>query len=229
MPTLIILSLLGLLFGAKAGTFHLHPGTAIEPFNLAVPFASEIPDGRWVKPWNNACEEASIIMVEAWYQGEEAISITEAKARMTPLFAWEDQHFGGNANSDAAQTVELITAKADFTARIIHNPTLEAIKTELRAGRPVISLNYGYELKNPLHHWVRNGSYYHMMVLTGFDDSTQEFLVNDTALEEGLDYRYSYDTILNSLHDYDRARDATDGPPTVLFTEAKSHATSTSS
>jgi hypothetical protein len=60
-----------------------------------------------------------------------------------------------------------------------------------------------------------------MMVITGFDDETQEFIVNDTALAEGLDYRYSYVTILTSLHDYHESRKKADGPPTVLFTAPK--------
>lgn len=217
----------GLLYGAQAGSQSTAPAENEQPLVLGVPFTAETPDGSWAKPWNNACEEASITMVEAWYHGKTSLTKNEAKAAMLKMFPWEDAHFGSNANTDAAQTLELIKAKASFSASIVRNPTLEQIKNELREGRPVITLNYGYELKNPLHRWARNGSYYHMMVLSGFDDSTKEFLVNDTALEEGLDYRYSYATILKSLHDYDKARAKTDGPPTVLFTAPGTSTTST--
>lgn len=223
----ILLVIMGIMYGVLAGSSNATPTLSGQPLVLGVPFTSEIPDGSWVKPWNNACEEASITMVEAWYNKKDTLTKTEAKAAMQQLFTWEDAHFGGNANTDATQTVQLITAKAGFSARIVRNPSLQDIQNELRAGRPVITLNYGYDLKNPLHHWARNGSYYHMMVIAGFDDGTKEFLVNDTALEEGLDYRYSYATILNSLHDYDPVRKKTDGPPTVLFTGELASPTST--
>lgn len=225
LPFLLVV--MGSIYGVLAGSLNAVPAQNDQLLVLGVPFTSEIPDGSWVKPWNNACEEASITMVEAWYMKKQTLSKEESKAAMQKLFAWENTHFGGNANTDAAQTTELIIAQAGFNAHIVRNPTLEDLKNELRAGRPVISLNYGYELKNPLHRWAQNGSYYHMMVLTGFDDSTKEFLVNDTALEEGLDYRYSYATILNSLHDYDILRSKTDGPATVLFTEQSTSSRST--
>lgn len=218
MPLIAPLAIMGMLYGAIAGGSGVITTKNIQPLVLGVPFTSEIPDGSWAKPWNNACEEASIVMVDAWYQGKKSLTIDEAKQAMQRLFEWENTHFGGNANTDAAQTHELIMAQASFSATIKHNPSLEDLKNELRAGRPVISLHYGYDLKNPLHRWARNGSYYHMMVLVGFDDETKEFLVNDTALEEGLDYRYSYATILKSLHDYDATTKKANGTPTVLFT-----------
>lgn len=219
MVTELAKTIIGLVIGVTAGGFNAFPSGQNSTFVvLNVPFTSETPQGSWQRPWNNACEEASITMVEAWYQETKELSPIDARNRMQQLFAWEDRHFGGNANTDAQQTQELIHATTLFTARIVRNPTLENIKNELRAGRPVISLHYGYTLHNPLHRWARNGSYYHMMVITGFDDETQEFIINDTALAEGLDYRYSYVTILTSLHDYDGLHKKADGPPTVLFT-----------
>lgn len=215
-----LILLVGLLTGAQSGSAFLFtpPTTTIE---LTVPFTSEIPDGKWVAPWNNACEEASVVMVDHWYRKELLLSKEEAKAAMQPLFDWENKQYGNNVNSDAQRTTEFIQALTSFTATIVRNPTLQAIKDELRAGRPVISLHYGFDLHNPLHRWRQGGSYYHMMVLVGFDDEKQDFFVNDTALEEGLDYRYSYATIMDSLHDYDFATKKTDLPPTVLFTKKK--------
>jgi hypothetical protein len=216
----VLMILVGLLTGAQSGSAFLFtpPTTTIK---LAVPFTSEIPDGKWVAPWNNACEEASVVMVDRWYQKELILSKDQAKAAMQPLFDWQNKQYGSNVNSDAKRTTEFIQALTSFTATIVRNPTLQAIKDELRAGRPVISLHYGYDLQNPLHRWRQGGSYYHMMVIVGFDDEKQDFLVNDTALEEGLDYRYSYATIMDSLHDYDFATKKTDLAPTVLFTKKK--------
>ena len=53
---------------------------------LPVPYVSEVPDKVWSGPWKNACEEASITMVEKYYKGETSVSTTDAKAFMQMLF-----------------------------------------------------------------------------------------------------------------------------------------------
>ncbi len=224
MPS--ILSAIGLLLAAQAGfiPFEVHlssPTPTTTSANLEVPFTPEVPDGQWVAPWNNACEEAAVTMVDAWYKGEEELTKVKAKALMRQLFAWQDARYGGNADSNAERTQEIIAANTSFSATIVRNPTIEDIKEELAAGRPVIGFHYGYTLNNPQHRWRQGGSYFHVMVLVGFDDEKEEFIVNDSALEKGLDYRYSYATIMDSLHDFDHTRRKADGPPTVLFTAKK--------
>lgn len=196
--------------------------------SLPVPFTSEIPDGRWTGPWKNACEEASATMVEQFYLGRRSLTKATAKQLMRQLFSWEDIRFGSNADSDATRTAAMINEYSSFDATIQVNPTLENIKNELTNGHPVISLHYGYGLNNPLHRFRAGGSSYHQMVLIGFDESTQEFVVNDPELPmgmphrpTGLDYRYSYATILSTLHDFSFAHKKADGPPTVLFTQPK--------
>ncbi len=100
-------------------------------------------------------------------------------------------------------------------------PKLEDIKDELRAGRPVISFHYGYDLNNPGHRFRRGGSSYHVMAIVGFDDAKGEFLVNDSELSDGIDFRYKYATIMDTLRDFDHRTKKADGPARVLFTEPK--------
>lgn len=192
--------------------------------NLPVPFTSEIPDGIWAHPWSNACEEASVVMIEKYYLKKKDLKIPKARAKqeMKELFAWEDKIFGSNTDTNAAQTVKMINDYSSFEATVKRNPTLEEIKKELSEGRPVISLHHGQALNNPHHRWRVTGSYYHMMVLVGFDDATQEFIVNDPADHTtGLDYRYKYATILDTLRDFDHATHKVIDEPTVLFTAPK--------
>lgn len=191
--------------------------------NLPVPFLWEIPGGTWVKPWNNACEESSVAMVENYYLNNKKMRFPakEAKAMMWPFFSIEDKLFGSNADTNSTRTLKVINDYTSFDATIKKNPTLEEIKAELTAGRPVISLHYGFGLKNPLHRFRRGGSSYHVMVLTGFDDRAKKFFVNDPELAGGLDFPYSYGTILTSLHDFNHTTKKADGTPTVLFTAPK--------
>lgn len=190
---------------------------------LVVPFVSESPEGSWKGPWINGCEEASIAMVHFFYAGQSEVSRLEAQNYMQDLFAAEDATWGSNANTDAARTEKLINVNTDFKAEIKENPTGEDIKREIRAGYPVISLHYGKTLANPNIPFARNGSYYHMLVVTGYDDTTNEFIVNDDGdRKEGTGHRYGYATFMQSLHDYDYADKLTDGPPRVIFTRPKS-------
>ena len=198
--------------------------TTTTTVNLPVPYTSEIPNGRWIKPWNNACEEATIIMVEQFYAGNTSTKFSRARATklMSPLFPIERKLFGTDADSDAAQNAKIINDYTSFSAYIIDDPTIEQIQNELSAGRPVISFHYGYDLHNPNIPWRRGGSYYHVMALVGFDEARQEFIVNDPGNDKsGLDYHYKYAIITSSLHDLNIKTHKANGPARVLFTAPK--------
>lgn len=192
-----------------------------EIVNLSVPFISEAPEKIWSGAWINACEEASVAMVDNFYIGKTKIAPKEAAALMNKLFAWQNKLFKSNANSNATRTLQMIVANnMSFKGEIIREPTIDQIKDELRANRPVISLHYGLDLNNPSLIFRRGGSAYHMIVLKGFDENTQEFIVQDNGSHtDGIDFRYSYDTLMSSLHDYNHKTNKTDGPATVIFTK----------
>ena len=194
-----------------------------EKVSLPVPFIWEIPDGVWVPPWSGACEEASIMAVEGYYlkKPKKILSKTEAKNAMSPLFAIENKIFGYNTDTTAAETALLINDYTSYDAKVVDNPTLDDIKAELRAGRPVITVHYGYDLKNPRHRFRRGGSSYHVMALVGFDDAKGEFLVNDSEMNDGIDFRYKYATIMDTLHDFNHATKKADGPARAIFTQNK--------
>lgn len=184
-----------------------------------VPYIPETPDGVWEGPWKNGCEEASIAMVEFYYTDNTDASVDEIKTFMMRLFDIEDELWGQNANSDAHQTAELINGYTSFSAEIVDNPTIEDIKAELLANRPVISLNNGFILDNPRIPFLATGSGYHMMVIVGYDDVTDRFVVHDDGdLEKGEFLKYGYDHFMSTLHDYNDVNKKTDGPPRVLFT-----------
>lgn len=192
-----------------------------EIVNLEVPFISEAPEKIWSGPWLNGCEEASIAMVDNFYIGKNKVTPKDAAILMNKLFAWQNKIYKSNANSNATRTVEMILKNnLSFKTRIVRDPTLEQIKNELRANRPVISLHYGLDLKNPDLIFRRDGSAYHMVVIKGFDDNTNEFIVHDNGSHKnGVDFRYGYDTLMSSLHDYNHSTNKTDGPATAIFTK----------
>ncbi len=198
---------------------------AEEKINLSVPYVPEAPDGQMVKPWNNSCEEASTAMLDEYYFGNRAKGTTKAIAKKSILYYIdiENKLFGYNGNTNATEMTKVINEYSKyFEAKIKTNPTLEDIKNELRAGRPVIPLLYGKNLNNPRILFSRSGSYYHVFVIKGFDDAKKEFIVNDNGdLKQGLDLRYSYDTIMGALRDYDHKTQKTVKPATTMFTSQR--------
>ncbi len=201
------------------------PTQAAESINLSVPYIPEAPEGLMVKPWNNSCEEASTAMLDEYYFGNRNQGVTKTKAKQSILYYIdvENKLFGYNGNTNAAEMTKVINEYSKyFEAKIKTNPTLDDIKNELKASKPVIALLYGYNLQNPRIQFARNGSYYHTFVIKGFDDEKKEFIVNDNGdLKQGLDLRYSYDTIMGALRDYDHKTSKTVKPATVLFTSQR--------
>ena len=75
---------------------------------LSVPYINEAPSGNWSGPWKNACEEASIAMVEFYYQDRTSVTIAEAEIFMMMLFQKQDAKYGNNLNSNGEQFKYLI-------------------------------------------------------------------------------------------------------------------------
>jgi uncharacterized protein YvpB len=189
---------------------------------LAVPYTNEAPDDNWTGPWKNACEEASITMAEKYYLGKKLIGMTEAKNFMWLLFEKQNYLFGSNADADALRTTKLINNYTSFGAVIKDKPTIDEIKTELQQKRPVISLHYGFNLKNKNIPFLATGSSYHMMIIIGYDDENKEFITNDPGDRvEGQNHRYSYDLFMKTLHDFDFKKMQAIGPARVIFTYPK--------
>jgi len=215
-----ILSLLLVTSGLGISTAH-----AKELVNLPVPYISEAPDGLMVKPWNNSCEEASTAMLDEYYAGnrDKKTAKTKAKKSILRYVEIENKVFGYNGNTNAAEMIKIINEYSMYFEAIIKiNPTLDDIKNELTADRPIIALLYGKNLNNPRIQFSRSGSYYHTFVIKGFDDETEEFIVNDNGdFTKGLDLRYKYDTILGALRDYNHKTQLTEKPATVLFTSQR--------
>jgi len=178
---------------------------------LKIPYFSQAPDGQWVAPWDEACEEASILMIDAYYRGQTQIDKNRGKQTILDMVKWEDTVLKTNTDTDAAQTVRLIRAKASFTATIKRNPLIEEIKKEIAEGRPILFMHNMYKLYDE-----RDlGDSYHVSVITGYDDTTGEFLVNDPARPRE---RYRYEILMNALHDFNPKTREADAIPTVVFT-----------
>ncbi|HLD31873.1 MAG TPA: C39 family peptidase [Patescibacteria group bacterium] len=190
-----------------------------------MPYTPQAPYGYWQQPWKDACEEASIAMVEAFYLPLPTASLsgrlerTLAKKRIQYILDIKNQFYGPSLDENATLMADLINKYLAFEATIVDNPSQEQIKNELDHNRPVIVPLSGPDLKNPYFRYPPPR--YHVLVITGYDEEKTEYITNEPGLNSGLDFRYHYDRISSALHDYVPTGDIKNGLPRAIFTSAQ--------
>ncbi|MFA4827257.1 MAG: hypothetical protein WC596_03350, partial [Candidatus Shapirobacteria bacterium] len=51
-------------------------------------------------------------------------------------------------------------------------------------------------------HFKSGGPYYHNLTILGYDDTKQKFIVHDVGTQFGAYFQYSYDLLMESIHDF---------------------------
>ncbi len=167
--------------------------------NLTVPFYSQAPEGDWAQPWQDACEEASLVLAHYGLKGE-ALTKAEFKKQVLAMVDWENTNFGYFESTPVEKVVQLYEGFFDdaFKVTVMEDPTVEEMKKELAQGHLIVGPFAGRMLKNPF--YSGEGPYYHMMVLKGYDE--KHFITNDVGTRRGENFIYPYQTILDAMHDY---------------------------
>ncbi len=179
---------------------------------LKLPFASQAPNGNWDPPYDEACEEASLILVNAYLNGQ-GMSANEMNTQILSTVAWEEDN-GYPIDVTMPELLEIAKGKYGLNGKVIEGVTIEDIKNELRNGNPVIAPFAGRELGNPYYSGL--GPWYHVLVITGFDNNS--FYTQDVGTKRGASYKYSQSVLFNALHDWTGVKEETNtGPKRVLI------------
>lgn len=189
--------------------------TLAEAADIPVPFTSQAPEANWTEPWFNACEETSVVMVDSYYQKQELSKFT-AKEKIIEIFAIKNSAYGYSLDESAESIASFINNFLPWEAMLKTNPTLEDLKTELDRGNPVIIPAAGKLLHNP--HFRNGGPVYHMLVVSGYDEVDEEFITQEPGTRFGKNYRYSFATVMNALHNYAPYKSIYDGARVAIFT-----------
>lgn len=165
---------------------------------LEVPFTSQAPFANWDPPFDEACEEASLIMVDYYLAGKN-LDQTIATDIITAMATWE----ANNGYKIDITLQELQKVAQDYlnrTAFVYYDDDVseENIKYLISVGYPVIIPSAGHSLGNP--YFSGEGPPYHMLVITGYDENY--FYTNDPGTKRGEDYKYKPAVIMNSIHDW---------------------------
>jgi hypothetical protein len=190
-------------------------GTLPAEANLDVPFTSQAPHANWDYPYQEACEEASAIMVDAFYRGKTGrIAPDVADAAIKSLVAYEKATLGFYEDTTAAQTAQFIKGYFGYETVIVKPLTsVDDIKKAIALGYPVIVPAAGKLLGNP--NFRNGGPPYHMLVVRGYTPTL--FITNDPGTRNGMQYTYTYDTLMKAAHDWNGTpSNITGGKPVML-------------
>jgi hypothetical protein len=183
-------------------------------FNLSIPFISQAPEADWSEPWQNACEEATLAMLDAYYHDTD-LDVENAKAKIVEMVEWESN--AGWYTSIAGDSVvslarEFVDLPAGFEFVVVEYPTVEMVKRSIASGHPVFALIDGKALGNP--HFTNGGPLYHTLLIKGYTED--KFITNDPGTKYGEDFVYDEDHLMSVIHDWNGG-DVPNGIPTVVM------------
>ncbi|MFA7208799.1 MAG: C39 family peptidase [Parcubacteria group bacterium] len=167
-----------------------------------VPFVVQAPTANWDDPvFQNACEEASIIMAMGWVRGTKSISSADAQKQILDLDGFEMRTFGYSYDTDVSDVKRIFE-------EYYHHPGVSVrediaapdIIKELQAGNLVLVPAFGQALGNP--NYTYPGPVVHMLVVRGYDPDRREFITNDPGTKRGAGYRYGEKILLDAIWRY---------------------------
>jgi hypothetical protein len=155
----------------------------------------------------HTCEEASLVMVDAYLRGDHSgapIDPQAADAAINRITPWKPavdltpDQVGGVAEQHLGWAYQVLTADRD------------AMRRQLALGRPLIVGVRTHGLGNPnypgyfTHNEQPGWSVSHYLVVVGYERSGM-FILNDPGLTRGQGYRISYEQLMHAIDDLDRA------------------------
>ncbi len=164
---------------------------------LPVAFAQQAPFGNWDELHQEACEEASMIIANSYFD-KQALDERIMETKIQAIIAWQKEH-GYKVDLSAQEMVDVLRTYLTRESRLVTEVTVDRIKYELAQNNLVIIPAAGRQLGNP--NFKQPGPIYHVVVVVGYDQ--EGFIVHDVGTRKGKNYHYSYQTLINAIHDWD--------------------------
>jgi len=182
-------------------------------------FVQQAPEKNWDQPWQDACEEASLVTVDYFYKNIKSITTTENRDAILKMIEFENQQ--GFTHDINIEQMNLVAQKyLGYQTKIIENPTIEDLKKYLVQNIPIVVTANGKTLYEENKHFNSGGPYYHSLVILGYDDNKKQFIVHDVGTKAGAYFKYSYILLMESIHDFPQSgkkEDIDNGPKRVLI------------
>jgi hypothetical protein len=177
----------------------------------------KVKSGKWAStmaylPYQEACEEASIIMVHHFLDGTD-ITPQGADKEIQDIVAWENTTFHSRADVTAEELQRIAEDYYQYTGQLFYDFSIDDMKRLLAHGYPIIVPLAGRDLGNP--YYSGQGPWYHMLVITGYDGN--DFITNDVGTKRGKDYRYPTQVVYNAIHDWNQQEEDIHGGRKVIL------------
>lgn len=188
------------------------PTETANSLNIDMPFFTQAPHSNWDYPWQEACEEASVLLVANLYQDLQFDTETYNRA-LLDLVDWEMATFGAYEHTTVAQTLQMMEENYGLEGVVHEDPSFEDIQAILNRGNLIIAPFAGKLLGNP--NYKNGGPLYHMMVIKGYDIEKNQIVTHDVGTRNGADYVYDWAIIELALHDW-HDTDMLQGVPRII-------------
>jgi hypothetical protein len=166
--------------------------------SIEVPFTSQAPFAVWDEYHNEACEEASLVMLKYYLDGKK-LTPEIAEQEIQALIAYQIKKFGDPLDTNMEETALMGQEFYGIpNLKVIYDFPKTKLKEKLALGRPVIVPTAGRFLGNP--YYKSPGPLYHNLILIGYNGD--KIITNDPGTRRGKDYAYDIDTLYNAIHDF---------------------------
>ncbi len=189
-----------------------------------VPFTPQAPTANWDELHNEACEEASAIMVAAALKAQdtntgEQVDISPeyistenppdqyyskldpsfVESEITKLTDWENDNLGYHLSINTYEAARMIEEVYNLDTEVVPY-NVSKLKKVLGGGKRMIILPAnGQLLKNP--NFKQPGPIYHMFVVTGYNAT--QIITNDPGTRKGYNYKYDYSTVKSAVGNWE--------------------------
>lgn len=178
--------------------------------NLELDFYSQAPFGNWDYPWQEACEEASVLLIANAYF-KHNWSAQEFNQEILKLVDWQKKTFGAYEHTNMDETAQILEEYLKLDTITHENPTFEDIQKIIAKGHLIVVPVAGKQIGNPF--YTNGGPVYHVMVIKGYKEG-EKVITHDVGTKRGENYVYSWKTMQNALHDY--AEPISAGPKRII-------------
>lgn len=170
------------------------PNSAI----IEMPFLVQAPFANWDPAHEEACEEASILMVSHYLDKTGIENQDQGEKEILDLVSFETEK-GYGPSVTLEELAKIAETKLGLkNLRIVREVSKEKIKEEIANGKPVIIPAAGKILPNP--NFRNGGPNYHMLVVKGYN--SDYFITNDPGTKKGEGFKYKFDDLLNAIHNW---------------------------
>ena len=161
---------------------------------LQVPYTVQAPRGNW-KVFENACEEDAVLMYHDYLEGDHRADIPadEADPALRAMQKWQVDNWGAEKDLTLDRTGQFAKAYYGYSYQVLP-ATIENIRAQVSAGRPVIIPVMTHSLQNP-HYGPQ--TVYHEVLIKGYKDDG--VVTNDGGVQEGKNWFYSWSVMFGAI------------------------------